>query len=176
MTSKKSNSGEMVETLAREWKKCKISEAGICSLVGDRLLQSRAIIQQRSAEGEDRPYEGTNEIVLFRAFVERALAIPTQDLFRDLLHYWKIQLYHLSPNSILHLFIFTHLCEAFLGSEPHFNLFHYLFLLCPYPSKSKIVEIGGAVISLRPRKETGIHCLSAHRSKCRMEKFLVLCW
>ena len=40
-----------------------------------------------------------------------------------------------------------------MGIEPHFDLFLYLFLLRPHPSKSKIAEIGGAEISLRPGKE-----------------------
>ena len=65
MAPRKSKHGEKVETLATGWKKCKLSEGGICSLVDDRILQSRAIIQWRPAEGEDRPYEGTNEINLF---------------------------------------------------------------------------------------------------------------
>ena len=30
-------------------------------------------------ENKDRPYEGTYEVVLFRAFVERGLSIPTSD-------------------------------------------------------------------------------------------------
>ena len=68
MAPKKSGRVEQekaVETLASGWKKCKMSESAICTLVEDRLLQSRAIVQWRFAEGEDRPYEGTNEIVLF---------------------------------------------------------------------------------------------------------------
>jgi len=151
MTPKKSK--REVETLVIGWKKCKLSEDGIYSLVEDRILQTRAIIQWRSADGEDRPYEGTNEIVLFRSFVERGLAIPTSDFFRSLLHHWKVQLHHLTPNSILHLSIFTHLCEAFLGIQPHFNLFRHLFLLHPYPGRGKIAKVGRAEISLRPGKE-----------------------
>ena len=151
MTPKKSK--REVETLVIGWKKCKLSEDGIYSLVEDRILQTRAIIQWRSADGEDRPYEGTNEIVLFRSFVERGFAIPTSDFFRSFLHHWKVQLHHLTPNSILHLSIFTHLCEAFLGIQPHFNLFRHLFLLHPYPGRGKIAKVGRAEISLRPGKE-----------------------
>jgi hypothetical protein len=63
--SARGEKGKAVETLASGWKKCKMSESAISTLIEDRLLQSRAIVQWRSAEGEDRPYEGTNEIVLF---------------------------------------------------------------------------------------------------------------
>jgi hypothetical protein len=38
---------------------------------------------------------------------------------------------HLNPNSVLHIAIFVHLCEAFLGIELHFDLFYYLFHLKP---------------------------------------------
>ena len=36
-----------------------------------------------------------------------------------------IQVHHLTPNSILHISIFVHLYEAFLGIEPHFDLFQH---------------------------------------------------
>jgi hypothetical protein len=38
--------------------------------------------------------------------------------------------------------IFVHLCEAFLGIEPHFDLFQYFFHLKPQPSESKIDVVG----------------------------------
>ena len=111
------------------------------------------------------------------ASLERGLAIPTSDFFRSLLHHWKVQLHHLTPNSILHLSIFTHLCEAFLGIQPHFNLFRHLFLLHPYPGRGKIAKVGRAEISLRPGKErVYLFFFSADHSEYRVEKFLVLCW
>ena len=64
----------------------------------------------------------TSEIVLFKAFVERGLAIPACDFLRGLLFFWGVQLHHLTPDSILHTAIFVQLCEAFLGIHPHFDL------------------------------------------------------
>ena len=55
-----------------------------------------------------------------------------------------IQVHHLTPNSILHILIFVHLCEAFLGIEPHFDLFQYFFHLKPHPNDSEIDVVGGA--------------------------------
>ena len=63
------------------WKKSKLSEAAISTLVSRHLLQSRALIQWQSAEGHRRPFEKTSKIVLFKAFVERGLAIPACDFF-----------------------------------------------------------------------------------------------
>ena len=78
--------------------------------------------------GHGRPFEKTSKIVLFKAFVERGLAIPACEFLRGLLFFWGIQVHHLTPDSILHIAIFVQLCEAFLGIHPHFNLFKSLFL------------------------------------------------
>jgi hypothetical protein len=34
---------------------------------------------------------------------------------------------YLNPNSICHIAIFIHFCEAFLGIEPHWDLFRFFF-------------------------------------------------
>jgi len=77
MAPKKSKrqGSEKEATTADEWKKSKLSESVISSLVSRHLLQSKALIQWQSAEGHERPFEKTSEIVLFKAFVERGHAI-----------------------------------------------------------------------------------------------------
>ena len=79
--SKAKATTEVVNNLAKGWKKCKMAKSGIAELVDDRILQTCAVIQWQCAKGEDQPYEGMNEIILFRDFVEHALAIPTSDFF-----------------------------------------------------------------------------------------------
>ena len=61
------------------------------------MLQSHAVIQLCSAEGEDRPYEGTFETVIFCDFVERGLAVRVSDFLHSLLHFWGIQLHPPTP-------------------------------------------------------------------------------
>jgi hypothetical protein len=41
------------------------------------------------------------------------------------------------------------LCEAFLGIEPHFELFRNLFHLKPQPNSTKLDVVGGVGIQLR---------------------------
>ena len=120
-----------------------MSEAVVQELETMGLLQSQAVIQWRVGEGEDYPFEGTLETVLFCDFVERGLAVPVSEFFHALLHFWGIQLHHLTPQSILHLSIFTHLCEAFLGILPHFHLFQHFFILVPIPNATKPAVVGG---------------------------------
>ena len=40
-----------------------------------------------------------------------------------------VSLCNLHPNTTLHISIFIHFGEAYLGILPHFNLFHHLFWL-----------------------------------------------
>jgi hypothetical protein len=57
--------------------------------------------------------------VMFMSFLYRGLSLPAHEFLRCLLHVYEIQLWQLTPNSMLHLAIFITLCEAFLGIEPH---------------------------------------------------------
>ena len=60
-----------------------------------------------------------------------------------------IQIHHLTPESIQHLAVFVHLCEAFLGIEPHFELFRRLYSLVPLPSKDELGKVGCTSLELR---------------------------
>jgi len=111
MAHKKSKSKTQIEEvpdLATGWKECKMSKAAVQELEDMGLLQSRAVIQWRPAEGEDRPYEGTFEIVIFCDFVEHGLEVPVKDFLHALLHFWRIQLHHLTPPPIHSPSIYFH--------------------------------------------------------------------
>ena len=114
---------EAAADLSTGWRKSKMFEATVQELENMGLIQSQAVIQWHAGEGEDYPFEGTLETIVFRDFVECCLAVPVSKFFHALLHFWGIQLHYLTPQSILHPSIFTHFCEAFLGILPHFNLF-----------------------------------------------------
>ena len=58
-------------TIADGWRKSKLSESAISSLVGRRLLRPRSVVQWFATEGHDRPYERVSETVMFKSFVER---------------------------------------------------------------------------------------------------------
>jgi len=126
-----------------------MSEADVQELDTMCLRQSQVVIQWRAGEGEDYPFEGTLETILFRDFVECGLAIPVSGSFHALLHFWVIQLHNLTPQSILHLSIFTHFCEAFLGIFLHFHLFQHFFILVPIPNATKPAVVGGCELILR---------------------------
>jgi hypothetical protein len=87
--------------------------------------------------------------VMFLAFLLRGLSLPAHEFLRGLLFVYGVQLHQLMPNSILHIACFITLCESFLGVDPHWTLWKFLFRLRPSVSLSKNPELGGAVVSVR---------------------------
>jgi hypothetical protein len=45
------------------------------------------------------------------------------------MHFYRIELVHLAPNSVTIIATFIHLCEAYLGIAPHFHLWRHFFEL-----------------------------------------------
>jgi hypothetical protein len=91
--------------------------------------------------------------VMFFAFLLCGLSLPAHEFLRGLLFIYGVQLHQLTPNSILHIACFITLCESFLGIEPHFLLWKFLFRLCPSVALSKKPELGGAVVSIRAESQ-----------------------
>jgi hypothetical protein len=75
--------------------------------------------------------------VMFLAFLLRGLSFPAHEFHRGLLFVYGMQLHQLMPNSILHIACFVTLCKSFLGIEPHWIIWKYLFRLRPSVSLSK---------------------------------------
>ena len=66
-------------------------------------------------------------VVSFTRFHERGFTIPAHKFLRGLLHYYKVELQHLTPNGVQHIATFIALCEGFLGISPQFDLWRYFF-------------------------------------------------
>jgi hypothetical protein len=62
---------------------------------------------------EPAPSEGY--VVSFVAFHERRLEMLPSRFMRVLLHYYKVEMHHLAPNSISQAAIFAAVCEGYLG-------------------------------------------------------------
>ena len=71
-----------------------------------------------------------------------------------LLYYYGIQIHHFNPNSILHISIIIQLCGAFLGIEPPWDLFRYLFHLKAHPNAKSPHKVGGYVFQLRQGRDS----------------------
>jgi hypothetical protein len=95
----------------------------------------------------------SNFQVMFLTFFLRGLSFPAHEFLRGLLFVYGVQLHQLTPNSILHIACFITLCKSFLGIEPHFLLWKFLFRLRPSVALSKKPELGGAIVSIRAESQ-----------------------
>jgi hypothetical protein len=104
------------------WVRSTMTEAKIQALVSRGLLRSKTEVEGRVAAGEEFPSEDVKEQVVFASFFERGFNLPVGDFFRDPMYYYRLELVHLVPNSIIVVSTFIHFCEAYLGIPPHFLL------------------------------------------------------
>ena len=110
-----------------EWVPSRMGEAELERLVEATVLLDRVTARWRPANGELFPMPNTDEAIVFEDYFWCGLGFPIHPFLQDLLEFWAISLCNLHPNTILHILIFIHFCETFLGVLPHFNLFRHLF-------------------------------------------------
>jgi hypothetical protein len=60
-------------------------------------------------------------------FYEQGFGVSSHRFLCSLLQFYGLELCHLAPSRILHMAAFMTLCEAYMGIEPHFNLWNYFF-------------------------------------------------
>jgi hypothetical protein len=111
------------------------------------LIAERDQVIFPSTECIPKPLSGYR--VIFFAFLLCGLSFPAHEFLRGLLFVYGVQLHQLTPNSILHIACFITLCEFFLGVEPHWILWKFLFPLRPIVALSKKPELGRDVVSVR---------------------------
>jgi hypothetical protein len=90
-------------------------------------LRPKEEVEWKAALGEEFPTEDVKEQVIFASFLECGFNLPTGDFFQGLLFYYKLELVHIIPNSVIVVSTFIHFCEAYLGISPHFLLWRHLF-------------------------------------------------
>ena len=117
------------------WLAPTMTEDQLRELVSDGLIQGKEFADWK-APGQHRvPTLGSDEIVLFVSFIRAGLCLPASDFLHRFLSYFGIRLNHLAPNAVLHLFVFVHLCETFLGIPPSLSLLLLLPSEAPTPQR-----------------------------------------
>nr|CAH67544.1 H0425E08.12 [Oryza sativa]CAH67736.1 H0522A01.7 [Oryza sativa] len=97
-----------------------------------RFMPESATGREVVALGEGRPalhYPGRS--VFFLSFAMAGLVPPFSTFFMDILEFYDLQMAHLTPNAIMTLAIFAHLCEMFIGVRPFLWLFRWFFTVQP---------------------------------------------
>ena len=122
------------------------NEASLNWLVDDDVLPNRVIVGWHQAHSESFPTPCGDELVVFEDYFYRRFGVPIHPFLRGLIDYYEISLCNLGPNFILHVSVFIHFYEAYLGILPHFDLFRHFFCLkARAGSRSRIV---GSLVAL----------------------------
>jgi hypothetical protein len=133
--------------LALNWVPSSFDEADLKKAKKEGFLPAAAPVIFPGDEIVPKPPAGYR--VMFLAFLLCGLSLPAHEFLRGLLFVYGVQLHQLTPNSILHIAYFVILCESFLGIDPHWVLWKFLFRLRPSVSLDENPELGGAVVSVR---------------------------
>ncbi|KAK1607929.1 hypothetical protein QYE76_031602 [Lolium multiflorum] len=116
MGKKKSATTSDAAKVSRDWSASAISSRDINKLRNLGFISaSEEDIRLPGAVTRPKPPKGFT--FMFVAFLFRGLSLPAHEFLRSLLFFYGIQLWQLTPNSILHLSIFITVCEAFLGID-----------------------------------------------------------
>ncbi|KAK1627149.1 hypothetical protein QYE76_001464 [Lolium multiflorum] len=135
----------------------KVSRDRNASAISNRDINKLHALGFISASEEDiclpgsvtRPKPPKGFTVMFAAFLFRGLSLPAHEFLRSLLFFYGIQLWQLTPNSILHLSIFITVCEAFLGIEPHWGLWRKIFYVKHHNDSNGPPVVGGVGFVVR---------------------------
>jgi hypothetical protein len=131
-----------------------VSESDLLHLVSVGVLPPKELCSYWICHGVTVPTEDTHESVIYISFLIRGLALPISPFFRGLLDFYHLNLTHLNPNSILQVSVFVHLCEAYLGTLPHFGLWKYLYHCRPGMAGGQHQLVGGASLEMRRGRKT----------------------
>ncbi|KAK1566056.1 hypothetical protein QYE76_017050 [Lolium multiflorum] len=148
MGKKKSGSTSEAVKVSRDWSASAISSRDINKLRALGFISaSEEDIRLPGPVTRPKPPKGFT--IMFAAFLFRGLSLPAHEFLRSLLFFYGIQLWQLTPNSILHLSIFITVCEAFLGIEPHWGLWRKIFYVKRHNDSNGPPVVGGVGFVVR---------------------------
>jgi hypothetical protein len=136
------NSSSAAKDLPCDWRRSSITKRE------EKKMRCLGLISDddkyiRFPGSNSRPKPPARFTVMFAAFLYRGISLPAHEFLRCLLFSYGIQLWQLTPNSILHLAIFITVCEGFLGIDPHEGLWKKIFFVKRHCGNNGLYVVGG---------------------------------
>ncbi|KAK1698549.1 hypothetical protein QYE76_015246 [Lolium multiflorum] len=146
MGKKKGASASEPAKVSRDWSASAISSRDINKLRALGFISaSEDDIRLPGAVSRPKPPKGFT--VMFTFFL--GLSLPAHEFLCSLLFFYGIQLWQLTPNSILHISIFITVCESFLGIDPHWGLWRKIFYVKRHNDNNGPPVVGGVGFVVR---------------------------
>jgi hypothetical protein len=144
----KTEVAKRAEMMRKEWWKSKSTESTINDLVGLGMLHNQELARWQPVGSDIYPNPQPGEIVVFEDFFKQGFGVLVHPFLQGLCLFYKIGICNLHPNSILLVSVFIHLCKEYVGIQPHFDLFCYLFCLRKKGSQGGSKIAGGVYLTL----------------------------
>jgi hypothetical protein len=124
--SKKAKTADTDTSIVDNWVQTKIGDKELSHIEKVGLLKNDPA-ELPAAGPEIVPWPPPGFRIIFIAFMLRGLSLPPHPFLHGLLFAYGIQLHDLNPNMILHIACYIMLYECFLGIEPHWALWCWIF-------------------------------------------------
>jgi hypothetical protein len=112
------------------WVKCHVKDAHVLALEKEGTVTPKAKSQWPTDHKALVPAPNKTEILMLMSHIERGLSMLTSHFFSNLLQFYRLQLHHIAPNSLVSV-AGVALCEGYLGILPMVDLFQLFFSIRP---------------------------------------------
>jgi hypothetical protein len=107
------------------WPTSEVMQEHLQNLISEGYMIVVELATCRVPENPASPAPAGGYVVSCATFYERGFGVPSHRFLYLLLQFYGLELHHLTPLRIMHIAAFMTLCEAYMGIEPHFDLWNY---------------------------------------------------
>jgi hypothetical protein len=109
------------------WSVLEVTQEHQQNLMSQGYMTTVKLATYRVPDDPASPAPTGGYVVVCMAFYKGGFGVPSHRFLHLLLQFYGLELHHLTPLGILHIAAFVTMCEAYMGIEPHFNLWNYFF-------------------------------------------------
>jgi hypothetical protein len=106
------------------WTTSEVTLEHLQNFVSQGCMSAVELATSRMSEDPAFPAPMGGYVVACAAFHEQGFGVPSHRFLYLLLQFYDLELHHLTPSEILQMAALVSLCEAYMGVEPHFDLWN----------------------------------------------------
>jgi hypothetical protein len=105
------------------WPASDVTQEHLQNLMSQGYKTTAELAACRVPEDPSSPTPAGGYVVACMTFYKRGFGEPSHQFLRSLLLWsYGLELHHMTTSGILHMVAYVTLCEAYIGIQPHFNL------------------------------------------------------
>jgi hypothetical protein len=126
------------------WTASEVTQEHLQNLMSQGYMTAVELATCCVSEDPTSPALVAGYVMVCTAFYEQGFGVSSHQFLHSLLLFYGLELHQLTPSGILHMAAFVNLCEAYMGIEPHFDMWNYIFRVrLQQGSDAEVVVLGG---------------------------------